>query len=164
MAGLPPHTFMNQNFSKTYSEILGQINAIDIFEYAKTRNHVSGAVTYLSPYISRGIISTRMVFEILVKKAYYFSEYESVFKELAWRDYFQRVAQHKDINTDIKSLQTPIDNVLIPEAIVTANTGIVGIDNAIETLYDTGYMHNHSRMYVASLACNICNSHWIVPA
>ena len=52
----------------------------------------------------------------------------------------------------------------IPEAIVKANTGIEAIDNAIEELYKTGYMHNHMRMYVASICCNIAKSHWLIPA
>ena len=34
-------------------------------------------------------------------------------------------------------------------------TGINVIDREIKNLYDSGYMHNHMRMYVASIATNI---------
>jgi deoxyribodipyrimidine photo-lyase len=34
----------------------------------------------------------------------------------------------------------------------------------VEELKQTGYMHNHLRMYVAAIACNIGHSHWHLPA
>ena len=43
-------------------------------------------------------------------------------------------------------------------------TGIAAIDKGLEAFYETGYMHNHLRMYVASLACNIARCHWKAPA
>lgn len=66
--------------------------------------------------------------------------------------------------SDLKNQQTPVTNYEVPEAIVNANTGIQVIDNAIKELYETGYMHNHMRMYVASLCCNVAKSHWLNPA
>ena len=50
------------------------------------------------------------------------------------------------------------------QAIIEAETGIEAVDQAIIELYQTGYMHNHMRMYVASICCNIANSHWLQPA
>ncbi len=40
----------------------------------------------------------------------------------------------------------------------------MAVDKAIQGLYSNGYMHNHARMYVASLACNLAQSHWLIPA
>ncbi|MEX0288513.1 MAG: FAD-binding domain-containing protein, partial [Flavobacteriaceae bacterium] len=60
--------------------------------------------------------------------------------------------------------QNPVSNSLIPKVIVEASTGISAIDDGIKTLYRTGYLHNHLRMYVASLACNIGQSAWNLPA
>ncbi|MBT8218940.1 MAG: FAD-binding domain-containing protein, partial [Bacteroidia bacterium] len=51
-----------------------------------------------------------------------------------------------------------------PVSIIDANTGIEAIDKAIEELYQTGYMHNHVRMYTAAIACNNSQSHWKIPA
>jgi deoxyribodipyrimidine photo-lyase len=45
-----------------------------------------------------------------------------------------------------------------------AKTGIAAIDKGINMLYETGYMHNHIRMYVASIVCNIGKTHWKKPA
>jgi deoxyribodipyrimidine photo-lyase len=41
-------------FSTNYQEILAKIDAIDPVSYGQTRNYLNGAVTHLSPYISRG--------------------------------------------------------------------------------------------------------------
>lgn len=45
-----------------------------------------------------------------------------------------------------------------------ANTGIKAIDDSIDEFYKTGYLHNHVRMYIAAIACNIGQNHWKHPA
>ena len=155
---------MDLKFATDYKTILEKMDLIDPVEYGRTRNYIDGAVTCLSPYISRGVISTKQVLEIVLKKGYKISQIESFVKELCWRDYFQRVAQVKDLDVEIKQPQTSILNYEISSQIVDATTGIEGIDNAIKQLYQLGYMHNHCRMYTASLVCNIAKSHWHHPA
>jgi deoxyribodipyrimidine photo-lyase len=93
-------------------------------------------------------------------------EVEKLVQELAWRDYWQQVwiAKGEAINKDLKNPQTPISNFQIPKAIVNASTGINAIDTAIDVLYHSGYMHNHMRMYIASICCNVGKSHWLEPA
>ncbi len=153
-------------FSTSYQDILKQIDAIDPIEYGKTRNYIDGAVTKLSPFISRGVISTKLVAETILSKGYQPKQIDSFLKELAWRDYFQQVwiALGDDINNDVKQPQPNVDNTSIANAIVETATSIEAIDKGISELYATGYMHNHLRMYVASIACNIAKSHWKVPA
>jgi deoxyribodipyrimidine photo-lyase len=155
---------MDLEFVTDYNSILEKLDQIDPVKYASSRNYADGAVTYLSPYISRGVISTKQVLESVLKKGYKISQIETFVKELCWRDYFQRVAQLKDLNREIKQLQTPILNYEISSQIIKAATGIEGIDNAINQLYQTGYMHNHCRMYTSALVCNIAKSHWYHPA
>ena len=155
---------MEIKFDTSYNAILEKIDTIDPVKYGRTRNYIDGAVTYLSPYISRGVISTKQILEIVLKKGYKIYQIENFVKELCWRDYFQRVAQEKDLNTEIKQAQSPVSNHEIPSNILDANTGINSIDDAITTLYQTGYMHNHCRMYTASIICNIAKSHWHHPA
>ncbi len=155
---------MNLDFETDYKTILVRLDHIDPIKYSSTRNYIDGAVTYLSPYISRGVISTRQVLKFVLEKDYKISEIESFVKELCWRDYFQRVAQVQNLDVAIKQDQAPILNNEISSQIINANTGICGIDHAIKQLYQTGYMHNHCRMYTASLACNIAKSHWYHPA
>jgi deoxyribodipyrimidine photo-lyase len=151
-------------FQTDYESILQKLDDIDPVSYGKTRNFIDGAVTYLSPYISRGVISTKFVLAHVLKKGYQFSDIESFVKELCWRDYFQRIAQIRNLDHELKQAQYLVSNHSISTQIVNAHTGIDGIDRGINELYENGYMHNHCRMYVASLVCNIVGSHWLLPA
>ncbi len=153
-------------FPTNYASILERIEAIDPSKYAKTRNFINGAVTYLSPYISRGVISTKQVYESLKAKGYPFYQMEKMVSELAWRDYFQRVWQAKGalLFEDLRQAQPDVRTNLLPLALPQANTGIDAIDKGIEALMEKGYMHNHLRMYTAAIACNIAGAHWKAPA
>ncbi len=155
---------MELKFETDYKTILKKLDHLDPIKYGTSRNFINGAVTYLSPYISRGVISTKQVLSHVLEKGYKINEIESFVKELSWRDYFQRVGQHKNLNQDIKQLQLSVFQHEIPLQIVNANSGIDGIDSSIQHLYNTGYMHNHCRMYTASVVCNSAKSHWLHPA
>ena len=48
----------------------------------------------------------------------------------------------------------------LPKSLIEAATGITAIDDAVRGLYETGYMHNHIRMYVASIAACIGKYDW----
>ena len=155
---------MENKFTVDYASILNKIEVINPVKYAHSRNYIDGQVNYLSPYISRGVISTKQVLESLQGKGYSFEQLEPLIQQLCWRDYFQRIAQVKDINTEIKQVQEQVKHHTIPLSILEAKTGIQAIDQSIETLFESGYMHNHSRLYLAALTCNIGKSHWLHPA
>lgn len=153
-------------FPAEMESIRARILAVDPVSYAKTRNYVDGGVSYLSPYISRGVISTSHVLKVLSqeKKIEWTSMYKFI-QELAWRDYFQQVWKELvDLNRDIKQKQAGVSHDKTPLAIINASTGILSIDQAIGEFYQTGYLHNHLRMYIASIATNIGRSYWIQPA
>ena len=155
---------MENKFTVDFASILKKIEAINPVKYAHSRNYIDGRVNYLSPYISRGVISTKQVLASLQEKSYTSEQLEPLIQQLCWRDYFQRIAQVKDINTEIKQVQEQVKNHAIPLCILEAKTGIQAIDQAIETLFESGYMHNHNRLYLAALTCNIGKSHWLLPA
>ncbi len=150
----------------SYKEILEQIDSIDPLKYGTNRNYIDGSVSRLSPYISRGVVSTRYVYERLITKGYDFLKIEKFIQELCWRDYWQLIWSERgeDINTDLKQEQKNVTNRLMPISVLNGKTGIQAIDDAINELYETGYMHNHLRMYVASITCNVAGSHWKNPA
>jgi len=153
-------------FPTSYKEILKRIDAIDPLKYRASRNYINGAVSYLSPYISRGVISTKFIFDEILKKGHHPQQAEKFIQELAWRDYWQQVwiAKGEAINQDIKHTQAPVSNTEVPKAILEATTGINAIDSAIQEFYKTGYLHNHLRMYIAAISCNMGRSHWKTPA
>ncbi|MFC4261322.1 FAD-binding domain-containing protein [Ferruginibacter yonginensis] len=154
------------DFPTDLESIEARIDAIDPIKYGKTRNYIDGDVTYLSPYISRGVISTKYVKDKILAKGYKTYQIEKFLQELAWRDYWQALWQHhgNGILHDLKQPQPDVQNNQISAALIHHKTGIEAIDYYIEQLYAQGYMHNHVRMYVASIACNIAKSHWLVPA
>lgn len=156
----------NTIFPLTYTEIIERLNNINPIKYGATRNYIRGSVTYLSPYISRGIISTKFILSEILNRGYAPAEIEKFIQELAWRDYWQQIwiTKGNAINKDIRHLQKPVINTGIPSAIANAKTGILAIDKAIVDFYKTGYLHNHLRMYIAAITCNIAQSHWKLPA
>ena len=155
-----------QLFTTKYDEILKKVDSINPVKYAVTRNFKNGHVTKLSPYISRGVISTRFIYEKLVEKGFNLKKCEKFIQELAWRDFWQQiwVAKGSLINEDLKRPQENVNDYKISESLVQAKTGINSVDDEINNLYENGYMHNHMRMYVASIATNIAKSHWKNPA
>jgi deoxyribodipyrimidine photo-lyase len=154
------------NFPVTYDAIINRINEIDPVKYARTRNFIDGDVTCLSPYISRGIITLPQVRDIVLKKGYKPYQIEKFLQELAWREFFQRVwfAKGDTLFTDLKQPQQDVAHHEMISATAEANTGIKAIDDQINQLYETGYMHNHARMYVAGITCNIGKAYWKEPS
>lgn len=153
-------------FPTDYNAIIDRVNGIDPIRYAITRNFVDGAVTYLSPYISRGVISSKQVQQITLARGFKPQEIEKFLQELAWREYFQRVWQARGdtLFQDIRQPQTNVAHHEMLEALLCATTGVEALDRSIYGLYSTGYMHNHIRMYIASIACNIGKAHWLSPS
>ena len=153
-------------FPTKYDDILERVISIDPIKYTSTRNYKNGHVTKLSPYISRGVISTRYIYEKLVDSGINLKRCEKFIQELAWRDFWQQIWVNKVklINNDLKRPQEDVNDFKIAKSLVEARTGINSIDEEIRNLYKNGYMHNHMRMYVASIATNIAKSHWSVPA
>ena len=140
--------------------------AIDVKRYGKTRNYISGSVSELGPYVSRGVISTRMVWAYLLARGHSFEEMFGFVQQLAWRDFFQRVwmGLGDGINSDIRGDQQGVKHTAVPAAIAAGTAGIDGIDIGIQRLVSSGYMHNHQRMYTAFLTCNLAGAHWKLPA
>ncbi len=153
-------------FETSLDFIKNGIDKIDPVAYGRTRNFVDGSVTYLSPYISRGVISTKQVLEAILNKGYAPKQIEKFIQELAWRDYWQKVwiAKGDAIDQDLKHQQPDVQFHGIPTAIIKGQTGIEAVDSAIVEFYNTGYLHNHLRMYVASICTNMAKCHWRRPA
>ena len=153
------------HFPVDYASIQQRIHEVNPIQYASTRNYLNGAVSYLSPYISRGVISTALVKEIVLKK-YGTAASAKFIQELAWREYWQRVWQHlgNKILEDIKCAQPNVLHFQHLQNVLIHQTRITAIDESIATLYNSGYMHNHMRMYTAALTCNFGRAHWLQPS
>ncbi len=156
----------NISFPTDYAAILERVASIDPMKYGKTRNFLNGHISYLSPYISRGVISVKQVMEAIVQKGYPIYAIEKLIQELTWREYFQRVWQVKKtlIGEDLKQVQVNVAHHEMVAAIQNGATGIDIIDKQISQFYQTGYLHNHLRMYLAAITCNIGQAYWAKPS
>ena len=154
------------DFTTDYHLILDKLQHVNPVRYSKTRNFIDGSVTYLSPYISRGVISVSQVMGAVIKKGYKRYQIQKFLQELAWREYYQRTWQVETdlIWQDLKHPQPDVQHHQMITAIQNAATGITAIDEQIKKLYASGYMHNHIRMYVAAMACNMAKAHWLIPS
>lgn len=156
---------MSVTFPTDRSSIEERLSAIDPSRYGATRNFLTGAVTRLSPYIARGVITLPKVVETILDK-YPREKAWPLIQQLAWREYFQRVwwKEKDNLHRDIRQPQTQVAHHELPRAIAEANTGVEVIDNSIQDLIATGYLHNHARLYLAMITCNIARAHWSIPA
>lgn len=149
-----------------YQKITDKIHALDPIRYGYTRNYLNGAISYLSPYISRGVISTKKVLDILLERGFESKSIEKFIQELSWRDYWQQLwkAHTTQIDEDFRQPQPLGRHQGMPLAMLHHTIGIEALDDGIKNLYQNGYLHNHLRMYLASVACNVGQYHWKIPA
>jgi deoxyribodipyrimidine photo-lyase len=146
----------------SYPEILAQLQRIEPERYATTHNALDGAVTRLSPYLTHGVLTLSEVRDVAYAISGSRASQKLVF-ELAWREFFQRVWWERGdgIFSDIRRPQAGVrEHDELPIALLDAQTGIFAIDRSIEALYETGYVHNHARMWTAMLGANIAQVHW----
>jgi deoxyribodipyrimidine photo-lyase len=88
--------------------------------------------------------------------------------ELGWREYFRHVWSFR-AEAILQSLhEGPLPQTeyatRLPEDIRQAATGVPVIDQAVKTLYASGYLHNHARMWLASYIVHLRKVHWRVGA
>ncbi|MEM7027755.1 MAG: FAD-binding domain-containing protein [Pseudomonadota bacterium] len=133
-----------------------RLDNIDPEGYVRSRNFLNGKITYLSPYIRHGILTLDRVRKTALSKIDKPAKIEKFIQELAWRDFWQR-KYYEDSNCiwfDIEPYKTGFskDDYAdeLPDDIAHGETGVACIDQFIHTLLDSGYMHNHTRMYVAA--------------
>ena len=120
-------------------------------------------MTQLSPYIAHGIVSLPEVLAGVARNHRLDVQHKFVF-ELGWREYFRHVWRHRDaeIFSSLHDGLLPDSGYTdeLPADIRQARTGVPVIDMAVRTLYDTGYVHNHARMWLASYVVHLRKVHW----
>ena len=143
-----------------------KLSAIDPVAYGHSRNFGDGKITRLSPYIHHGVLSLNEVRNYALTKTENLAEITKFIQELGWRDFWQRVlALHPEWAwTDIESYKTGFTakdyaNDL-PQDIAGGETGIASLDAFIKELLETGYIHNHARMYLASYVVHFRRIKW----
>ena len=147
---------------------LSKIDAVNLAQYARTRNALDGRVSRLSPYLTHGITDVPEVISRIASRTTIGWQDKFSF-ELGWREYFHHVWRHQGDDIWRNQRPLPADGVAtyaqeMPDDIIHATTGVGIIDAQIRTLYATGYLHNHARMWIASYVVHIRKVDWRVGA
>lgn len=149
----------------TRHESLEGFRKFNPLKYSKSRNYLDGQVSKLSPLIKHGVITNREIFETIRDK-FSFGESEKFIQELAWRDFWRSYAYHHpdQLWNDVEDYKTGLQASeyldKLPEDIESGQSPTQVINVFIKNLKETGYLHNHARMYVASYIVHFRRVKW----
>ncbi|MFN6565828.1 FAD-binding domain-containing protein [Dendronalium sp. ChiSLP03b] len=142
------------------------LQKVDSATYAKTRNFLTGTVTRLSPYIRYGVLSLREIRDYVLDNVQQPDEATKLINELGWRDYWQRLyiklgngiwQDQEEYKTGYTQKDYAAD---LPQDIKEGNTGRVCIDSFSRDLQETGYLHNHARLWLAAYIVHWRHIRW----
>lgn len=138
------------NFPTNKTNLLKHLNNFsknEILNYSSNRNYDLGKphhnVSKLSPFLRRRFISEEEVLRIILKN-HKVENIQKFIEEIFWRTYWRGwLETHPWVYDDYKKYK---ENVFAPP-----KTGIGCFDHWCDELIETGYLHNHSRMWFASI-------------
>ncbi|WP_374437436.1 FAD-binding domain-containing protein [Inhella sp.] len=143
----------------TRAAALQRLAAVDAAAYARSRNHLEGAVTGLSPYLTHGLLSVPECLEALRLPPQHKLVYE-----FGWREYFRHVWVHRGEGILHSLHPGPLSDAAyaaeLPQDIRRGATGVPVVDEAVRTLYARGWLHNHARLWLASYVVHARKVHW----
>lgn len=135
------------------SDFNERIEKFDFRNYEKTRDRPDiDGTSKLSPYIRFGVFSLRRLYRKVSELA---GEDSQFLKELAWREFWYHIKinfpELRDLELQEKRRGIPWENRDdFIRSFTEAKTGYPIIDAAIVQLKTEGWMHNRTRMIVAS--------------
>ena len=151
------------NFEPSRAEALDRLEDFvenNLVEYSKLRNFDFGPknrsnISCLSPYITHGIINEKEVIKKSLSK-FSFSKNEKFIQEVLWRTYWKGwlelrpnvwsdyLIELSEIKKEFKNNQNYLDAI-------EAKTNVECFNSWVNELKDNNYLHNHTRMWFASI-------------
>ena len=132
----------------------------NILDYTKSRNFDFGIqnrknTSCLSPYISHGIISETEIINKVLKK-HLFNKTEKFIQEVLWRIYWRgwlelRPMVWNDYLIKLKVLNEEYKTNKNYLNAIKGETNIQCFNDWVNELKETNYLHNHARMWFASI-------------
>ncbi len=132
----------------------------NLSEYSKLRNFDFGPdkrsnVSCLSPYITHGIISEQEIIKKSLSK-FPFSKNEKFIQEVLWRTYWKgwlelRPNVWSDYLIELNKIREDYKNNLNYINATKGQTNIECFNTWVNELKDNNYLHNHTRMWFASI-------------
>jgi deoxyribodipyrimidine photo-lyase len=138
------------------AEGLRRLAKMQPLAYGKNRNFLDGQVTRLSPYLRHGCLSLGEAIQATKQLAS--SGADKLLFEFAWRDYWRKVwyANGHAIDSDMEPEKVRLRREALSTDLQEAATGLPCMDHFVQTLKQSGYLHNHARMWLASYMV-----HWL---
>ncbi len=151
------------NFEASRAKALDKLNYFvenNLSEYSKLRNFDYGPenrsnISCLSPYITHGIISEKEVIKKSLNK-FSFSKNEKFIQEVLWRTYWKgwlelRPNVWTDFLIELKKIKEDFQNNQTYKNAIEGKTNIECFNYWINELKENNYLHNHTRMWFASI-------------
>ena len=151
------------NFEASRAKALDKLNYFvenNLSEYSKLRNFDYGPdnrsnISCLSPYITHGIISEKEVIKKSLNK-FSFAKNEKFIQEVLWRTYWKgwlelRPSVWTDFLIELKQIKEDFQNNQTYKNAVEGKTTIECFNYWVNELKENNYLHNHTRMWFASI-------------
>ncbi|WP_440909998.1 FAD-binding domain-containing protein [Candidatus Pelagibacter sp.] len=150
-------------FEASRAKALNQLNNfIDkgLADYSKLRNFDFGPekrtnISCLSPYITHGIINEKEVIQKALSK-FSFSKNEKFIQEILWRTYWKgwlelRPNVWTDYLIELNQIKNELQNNKNYLSAIEGKTDIECFNEWVNELKENNYLHNHTRMWFASI-------------
>ena len=150
-------------FEASRAKALNQLNNFvenNLGEYSKLRNFDFGPekrsnISCLSPYITHGIINEQEVIQKALSK-FSFSKNEKFIQEVLWRTYWKgwlelRPNVWTDYLAELNQMKNEFQNNQSYLSAIDGKTDIECFNAWVNELKDNNYLHNHTRMWFASI-------------
>ena len=151
------------NFVASRSTAIEKLNKFveqNLFEYSRLRNFDYGPknrsnISCLSPYITHGIISELEVIKKSLSK-FSFSKNEKFIQEVLWRTYWKgwlelRPTVWTDYLNELKKIRDEFKDNSDFKSAIEGKTSINCFNEWVNELKENNYLHNHTRMWFASI-------------
>jgi len=150
-------------FEASRAKALNQLNNFvenNLGEYSKLRNFDFGPekrsnISCLSPYITHGIINEKEVIQKALSK-FSFSKNEKFIQEVLWRTYWKgwlelRPNVWADYLIELNQIKNEFRDNQDYIAAIEGKTKINCFNEWVKELKENNYLHNHTRMWFASI-------------
>ena len=160
------------NFEASRAKALDKLNYFvenNLSEYSKLRNFDYGPdnrsnISCLSPYITHGIINEKEVIKKSLNK-FSFAKNEKFIQEVLWRTYWKgwlelRPSVWTDFLIELKKIKGDFQNNQNYKNAIDGKTNVECFNYWVNELKENNYLHNHTRMWFASIWIFTLNLPW----
>jgi deoxyribodipyrimidine photo-lyase len=126
------------------------------------RNHTDAPVSQLSAYLRHGMLEITEVANH-IRQVANGRERDEFLKQLTWREFFNLVLEQEG-EAVFANLEPPKYAAKwqkdLPQDLEQGDTGLPCVDAWVQKLVETGYLHNHERLWFAAYTVHFRKTDW----